>query len=436
MTEARTDEISLVDLWIIFSRHKRAFWLTLALFLMAGIPAVLFLPKHYSYTTLVEIGTHVMGDQTQPIESPQSVATKLKKSYVPQALESWYKQHPNDKKSYDFDVTTPKDTLLVEIDSKGKAGQSPVFQFVHRNAVALLKTDHDHILAVMRQNLHTKLVGAQTHLQTLQQREGFLKAKLVRLKTTQQNAMAQARRKARLLKAKLPRVQGTQKNKLADLEAQAKTLKAEQNGLDKRERLVREEITKYQDLLDSAEKQWDQATQEATTPTRAMTLLMLTNQIQQTRSHLSGLRQQLAVDIPNKREELRNKLAENGRAQQNLQNAQASEFDELQASLENRQREVDNLAVNQAAARDDLADKIDAAESQQEQAKADVSELKTRLENLRRTHSIALASRSLKPVNVSGLIILLGAGFLGAGFGIMAVLVLEVRSNVRAKVQV
>lgn len=413
---AASDEIGLIDLWIVFARHKLAFWLSVAVFLAAGVAAALLIHRKYEYTTLVEIGAQVMGDNVEPIETPESVVAKLKKSYVPQAQDAYYKAHPDDDRQFEVAVTTPQNSSLVELSSKGRKENAEVFSFIHGRAVKLLRTDHAHIIDIIKQSLQTQLVNRENKLAALKHQQEMLNTRLKRLEVTQKNALANAEQNIRLTKAKLPRLAQTQKNRLGDLQAQAKVLAAEIKSVDQSERLVKEQIDKYQSLVDQAETERAHATGAATDATRAMTLLTLTNQIQQARGALADLQERLAVDLPNRREELQNKLEDNRREQEDLRNSQATDFE-------------------QQADRDDLLSQIEDVKRQQKPAQAEIQETKVRVDNLRQTHAVAIANQSIRPQGLGPVAILVGSFVLGIGAGFFFVFFLEMRSQVQARFQ-
>jgi len=430
------DEISLVDVYLAYHRHRRAFWAVILFFVVVGLAVALLVPRKYAYTTLVEIGAQTLGDQIEPIDTPSSVAVKLRTSYVPQALDAYYRAHPEDKRIYQVKVTTPQKAALVELVSEGSKAEAPIFDFVHSKAVALLKQDHARILSLIKQRLQTKLTKLTTqtnHLAGLKEQEQQLKDKLDRLKVTQANALANARQDNELVKAKLARLKRVQRNQLKNLQAEGAVLKVQQKNLDQSASLVRRQITKYQGLVKNAEAQMSKANTEATDATRGMTLLMLSNEVQQARNTLAQLQDTLAVNIPNQRETLRSKIDDNGRAQQNLKHSQATALQNLANTLHAKERAVKNLQVTQKARRDDLRDQIAAATRHQADAKATMDETRVALKDLRQTRAVAVANRSLKPVGMSHAVMAAIAAVLGVLFGMLTVGVLELKVHVRER---
>ncbi|MEJ2643988.1 MAG: hypothetical protein P8180_03490 [Gammaproteobacteria bacterium] len=427
------DEISLVDLYLIYHRHRRAFWTVVVLFAVVGLAVALLVPRKYAYTTLVEIGAQTLGDKIEPIDTPQSVAVKLRSSYVPQALDDYYRQHPNDKHAYPVTVTTPQQAALVELVSKGSKSEGPVFDFVHAKAVSLLKQDHARILSLIKQRLQTKLTTQTNHLAGLKAQEQQLKDKLDRLEVTQANALANAQQDTELVKATLARLKRVQQNQLENLQAKTAVLKVQEKNLGQSATLVRQQIAKYQGLVKDAENQMSKANGAATDVTRAMTLLMLSNEVQQARNTLGHLQDRLTVDIPNQRESLRSEIADNGRAQQNLKHSQANALQNLANTLHEKERAVKNLQVAQKAQRDNLEDQVRAVTRHQEDAKASIDETRVALKDLRQTRAVALANRSLRPVGMSHVAMAAIAALLGFMVAILTVGILELRARVKER---
>lgn len=430
------DEISLVDIYLVYHRHRRAFWGVVVLFAVVGLAVALLVPRKYAYTTLVEIGAQTLGDQIEPIDTPSSVAVKLRTSYVPQALDAYYQAHPEDKRIYQVKVATPQQAALVELVSEGSKAEAPIFDFVHGKAVALLKKDHARILSLIKQRLQTKLTTQTNHLAGLKEQEQQLKDKLDRLKVAQANALANAQQDTELVKAKLARLKRVQQNQLENLQAKTAVLKVQEKNLGQSATLVRRQIAKYQGLVKDAEDQMSKANGAATDVTRAMTLLMLSNEVQQARNTLAHLQDRLAVDIPNQRESLLSDIADNGRAQQNLKHSQANALQDLANTLHEKERAVENLQINQSAQRDDLHDQMKAATRHQANAKAAIAETRIALKDLRQTRAVAVANRSLRPVGTSNAAMAVMAVMLSFLFASLMVGVLELRGRVRERLAV
>lgn len=175
------------------------------------------------------------------------------------------------------------------------------------------------------------------------------------------------------------------------------------------------------------------ANAEATDATHAMTLLMLSNEIQQARNTLASLENTLIVDIPNRRESLGSKIDDNARAQQNLKRSQATALQKLANTLHEKERIVKDLGVTQRAQRESLRNDIAASVRHQADAQAAIAETGAALKGLCETRPVTVGTRSLRPVGKSHAFMATIAAMLGVMFGMLAVAVLEFKVHVRER---
>jgi uncharacterized protein involved in exopolysaccharide biosynthesis len=264
-TRAYEDEISLIDLWLVLSRH-RLLVLGVAGVITALVAVYAFVrsPK-YSYTTTIEIGTHVENKHTVPIESPDSVLAKITDSYLPDALHAYYKSHPGDDYLYKFKTNVPKGSSLVVLKSKVAQSRGKTVVALENSVVSALKKDHEQITGVIRSGLTLQEQQARHRLEQLQDEEKVLRADLGRLKT---NAA-----------------------------------------------LLRTQIKETKALLASAQRNQEQAVRRPGNEARAMTMLMIDNQIQQDRNRLASQQEQLDIKLAARRDSLNSQLAGNARSQ-------------------------------------------------------------------------------------------------------------------------
>lgn len=368
------DEISLVDLWLILAKHK---WVFAGVFLVVfalGVGYAFFKPITWQYSTLVEIGARLVGEEIEPIESPSSVVAKLEKGYVPQAQQEYYTAFPADNAFYAVKVNAPQNSALVTLQSTGQEDTQSAYIAIHQAAVDALLEDHARIVEVIRQGLKTRLIG-------------------------QQNALQNLIDQAKLLEQQFIRLQETQANEMASLKAEATLLKAEKARITETEKLLQQQIEKYEQLIASAEENRPRAIKEADSEARAMTLLMINNQIEQSRNRLTDLRERLTIGIPRQRDQLAEKIANNLRDQQNLENQHANERDTLQ------QRIADNLRA-------------------QSETKAKIEETQLDIANLQQTRVVSMATQSLKPAGLGTKALLLLSAILAGFLGLLAVFLL------------
>ena len=240
------DEISLVDLWLVLAKRKKLILATIIVFSVLGVGAALLLPKNYAYRTTIEIGTRLEGERTILIESVESVLAKVKETYIPLAQHQYREKNNDDDDLYDIKASVPRKSHIIVLASKGKEAKAEVYKALHLAVVEGLKQNHARILDVVRNNL------------------------------------------------------ALEKNKVErDLEEkaqQAKVIGAELKRVDISAGLASKQIKESESLIKNAKQNRTKAIREARDEARAMTLLMLDNEVQQNRIRLAdNKRSQLNV---------------------------------------------------------------------------------------------------------------------------------------------
>lgn len=376
-----TDEISLVDLLLVFVRHKTVFFITVVACLLAGGVYAWLKPVSYTYTTLIEIGTQFVEGEPQPLEAPDSALAKIQASYLPLAQQAWATAHPDEPGLIAVDVAVPANSLLLRLQSTATPEKSAAYATVQAHAAESLLADHQRITGVVRKDLENSLAARQ-------------------------NDLARVEAQHTLLQNNLQRMDVIHVNELASLQDQARILTTERKRLEQTEELVKGQVTKYEHLITTAEENRTKSVNEATDESRAMTLLMINNEIQQNRNQLLNLQERLSVGIPNER-------------------------DRLAKAIEDNQRQQESLKAHQANERDDLQQKIAENTRRQSELRGQVEAIQLQITNLRKTHIVGSATRSIEPagpgpVMIVALALVLGV-FLGAGLIILLELITAAR---------
>jgi len=105
------------------------------------------------------------------------------------------------------------------------------------------------------------------------------------------------------------------KNKLSELQDQAALLKIQEDRIGENAKLLTSQIADVRNLITESRKNRKQSVNEVTGEAKAMTLLLIDNEIQQYQKRLSDLEEQLAIGLENDRDKLSITLADNLRAQ-------------------------------------------------------------------------------------------------------------------------
>ena len=325
------DEISLVDVARVVWRHRRAALATLLVVIVAAVAVALLTPKKYRYSTTIELGSRIEDGRSVPIEAPETALAKLEESYVPQERHRYLEAHPGVDETFAIEARAPKGSQLVVLESTARAEDGPAYRQIQERAVQALVADHARVFEDQRREVALEKKGGERDLQTLVDQESVLKARIERLK-----GMAQ---------------------------------------------LLEQQIADTRGLIEDATANRSRAVAEARDEARAMTLLMLDNEVRESREHLAELQKQLQIGL-------------------------ADERDTLQSALQENQRD-------------------------QVLQQAEVQRLDQQLQNLKQTRAVVLGMKSLKPVGISrSLIVVLGV-LLGGLLALLVPLVLEFTDRVQ-----
>ncbi|QKT04792.1 hypothetical protein HUS23_13715 [Ectothiorhodospiraceae bacterium 2226] len=248
-----SDEISLVDLWLLLSRRVWLIVGTLLVALALAVAVAAFTAPKFSVVTTLEIGTRVSGNEIALIESPDAVAAKLNENYIPAALHAVAERVPEGRLIRPPRAHVPPQSELVVIQSAAPAAHGPLLREVHEAALGLLRQDHARIIDVTRQEHQAREAEESAALAALQNEARNLRARVERAEESLQLMAEEIRRVgARVAQAEADR-------------AEALTAAVEGDNVE-------------------------------------TTLLLMTNDLHQHRARLAELRERVAVHLPNERD--------------------------------------------------------------------------------------------------------------------------------------
>ncbi|BCA80088.1 Wzz/FepE/Etk N-terminal domain-containing protein [Desulfuromonas sp. AOP6] len=372
MQEMHDDEIDLIDILRVLWQRKTMIILGSLLFFIGGVAFALLTPKVYEYSSTIEVGkilTNVgQGEELKPLQDMQTIIAKLEEGYIPQVLHVSFRE--TQVADLAVKVKVPKDSQLLLLKSKSDQKDASKITSAHKNIIDLLIADHGKILDITRQRYTALVENGRLELQRLEDpkvfavRENALKSQWEQA----QRAVEDNKDTLALLKARAARIGETKK-------------------------LLQEQIQEVKGMLATAQKNRESAIGEATDEARAMTLLMINNQIEDNRTRLSRLEERLYIDLENEKLAIEKEMADNLR-----------EADRRKSMVNESKGQLDKLYV-------DHAREID-------MQKHKISELESRLNTIRPTHAMAVAIPSLKPVAPRSVMIVALAGVLGL-FGSM-----------------
>jgi len=301
------DEISLIDLALVLLRRK---WLIIGIFIICaglGLAYALFMTGEpsYRYTTVVELGRMEDG---KPVEDTDSVKTLLEQTLIPMFRSEMRSAHEDmGYRPPEVLVEIPSgSTRLIRLTSDSPQGREDEVIDLHEGLVDELKGEHN--------------VLYFTQTASLEREKGDIR---------------------RALEADLADIDMRKFSFLTDIESienNLKKLEEERNNINnQRERLqqekaqIKDNINEAEKRLDFAREQQKRAPAEATDESRAMTLLMIQDQIEKADTRLFDLNHRFNVEIPDREDKLDLSLIDNNMSMQKDQRA----LEELKEKIEN-----------------------------------------------------------------------------------------------------
>ncbi len=313
----QTDEIDLVQLWLILLKRKYLIGSVCLLCLLGGTAFAFLVPAKYTYSTTIEIGNTLASNGTgivsRPIESPEAVLAKIKESYVPLAVNQMKQE---DKVTFAVTVRNPKASNLIILSSQGTVNMAEPYQNLHDMVTKSILIDHLKIIDVPRKEYKIQ-----------SQQEG------IKLKKLEDPRIFAIEEKDLLIQIEAAKM------KLTGFDEREKLLLSQNKRLAETQVLLRQQISKVEENLAQAHANRPKAINKVSNEAQAMTLLMITNQIEQNEKRLYDLQERLTIGIENEKEVLQDNVTQNSR-ERALQKEKIAEL-QIQLTKLKVQREND-----------------------------------------------------------------------------------------------
>jgi len=383
--EIADDEIDLVQLFQILLKRKNLIIAVFLICLAAGIGYVLLKKTVYEYTTTIQIGTAVVGNgesaKKTGIEDSPSVKLKLEKVYLPMAVNQLRAKYG--ERTATATVKENKKSNILLIESKGLLDDSQFFKDFHTLAINPLIDNHRELIAASKKQYELLAQGAKLILKDLEDPKIF---------SMDENAL-----KGKIESAQLD---------LAGIDDQKMLLMARKDGLKETKTLLHQQITQIEKNLTKSYAKRDKVISEVKDEAKAMTFLMLNNDIQQNENLLARLRERLNVGLENESQKIEGQLSENSRKRK----LQMTKIDNLKSQLIKFQAQHS---------------------SDQEKQRNEISEAENKINLYQDTKALTIAARSVKPVGPSKALILALTGMLGLMGGVILAFFAEFMNKVR-----
>lgn len=377
-----SDEVNFIDLWLSIYKWKKLILIVLGASIVIGISTALLTPKRYTFSTIVEIGgkTSITDNALvfQPIESIETVKSKIESAYLPLALDELGLRQTNTPIP-NVRINSPKggETLIIQSDAPIKKGE--LVTSIHQKTIDLLMNNHTSMLAPEVALLEQSISNEQRKLDAIQE-PAFQESRI---------SAAEAQ-----LKAAMTRLVSLQEEK-TDLDASLVKLNQYEQTIQNEVSATRESIKK----IDS------NRTRDNKTTVDPVQQMLVDSQVIQLQNRLNSLEQQRQEINITKTNEIQNRIREN------LQGQEATKAD-IKIS------EYKLITVKSDLNRE--------TSSQRE----NLSKAKTMFESLRKTKVIAQTSQSIKSITPSISMLTALSIFLGIFASLFAALIAELREKV------
>ncbi len=379
------DEIDLVRLFQIIVKRKSLMLFFLILCLLAGFSYVYVTESIYEYATTLQVGTALSEGKDainrSQIEGSTSVGLKLEKVYIPAAVLQLEKKY--NTRIAKTKAKEQKNSDIVLITSKGSADDGLLLKELHQAVVAPLIVSHRNMIT-----------APQKKYEILVQR-----SKLI-LKDLEDPKLFELKEKSYQRKIEAAQME------LSRYDDQKELLLANKVGLAETRKLLDKQINFIEENLKFSYEKRNSAISEATDATKAMTFLVLNNDIQQSENRLAVLRERLHVTLESNKQEIFSELAANQRARK----LQVTKVEEAKSQL--IQLQTQRL-------------------SDQEQQKNTIASAENKINYYQNTKALNVAIRSSAPVGPGKPLILVLAGILGLMGGVILAFIAEFALKVR-----
>ena len=327
----RDDEIRLLDLARILVRQKKIIYVTFLVCLILGAIYAVLTPKNYRYSTTIEIGSVMEDGKTTLIDLPGTLLAKINEAYIPYVIEQFTNKNKKDESIYEIRARIPQGSEVIVLESNASEDKEKILMDLHWEVVDLVKRNHKRVFDIIKKEMGVELNKSE--------------------------------------------------NKLASFQDRQKVLISDLKRLDRTAKLLNKQVEDLKVLVEDAIQNRQQARTQISDESRAMTLLMIDNEIQQNTQRLAALEERLYVGLPRERDYINNLIAENSR-------------------------------------------------EQQEQS-ADIAKIKMALINMRESRALIAPMKSVKPVGTSKRMIFITSIVGGLIAGLVAAFFLEFINNIQ-----
>ena len=159
--------LSLIDAWIILGKYRKQFFIAFLITLILGGVYIVFIYKPtYSLITTIQIGTMEKDQTIMPIESPESLLSKINNSILPVYSNDWVVRN-NYRAPIETSSSNPSKTNIILIMNKANDANVQKIHDFQKGLVSIIKDDHKNIIKSLKSGVLSELNFANIELERL-----------------------------------------------------------------------------------------------------------------------------------------------------------------------------------------------------------------------------------------------------------------------------
>lgn len=430
------DEINLIDLWITLSHYRKLFFMMASIILLLGTVYTLFVFKEkYEIVSMIQIGTVEQENNRIPLESADSLISKINHSIVPGYTVQWMSEQGR-KTAFKTIISNPKGSETVVISNKIKHNERELYTDFQQGLVRIITEDHRRMIDSLQAGIISSLEIAQLKLDELQNPLTLdikLKANEIKLEE-EKNKLNKLQDdnffgiKKDEFKNKI--IAGEHKQEL--VKSAGNILQQQMKRIEETKELLSKSMGNLSSQIERARDNQKQA-QASVTELSAMSQLLIDNEIQQNHNRLLPLEERYFVTLENDKAQLLEKIQANRLQQIEVEkqnNILKQKYDELlldnKLQIEQQKLVIDK--INLDLERIKLQHKNAISEQKQR-----IKEIQTRLDNYNETRSVSSPVLSLNPTGLTQMTLIVLFVVLAVFFGFTSMLVALFNDKVKQR---
>lgn len=161
------NEISLVDLAMVLVRRKILIVVITTFIVALGLIIAFLVPKSYTFSTSIEIGSQIIDNTIKPFESTETLLAKIQHVFIPQTLNEQRQTNPENNERYKIKTSIPKSSVIIILEINGTEDDADLLKSLLQSISQKATLDHDRIYDAVKKNITSRLKQATYEVATL-----------------------------------------------------------------------------------------------------------------------------------------------------------------------------------------------------------------------------------------------------------------------------